>query len=581
MKLTFFSIKNYRSIIDAELDLQTATILIGPNNEGKSNVLHGLNTCLNLLSTESILRFSSGLKIRFDRNLYEWSVDYPVSRQTKHTNGESIFQLHFQLSPTEKLDFQRVTKSKLNGVLPIELRFGPSLYASFKVLKQGKGGTALSSKLREICHFISENLEFAYIPAVRTASSSLDVVNELVSRELRQLEKNPRYAELVAEIESLQKPVFDTIAGKLTQSLKEFLGDSLKAVSLSISERSKYRVYGRSCQITIDDGTPTKLERKGDGVQSLVAISLMAGAIQDSEKDTDIILLLEEPESHLHPKAIHQLSDVLDEMKMDNQLILTTHCPLLVNRANVTSNLIVSGNKASPATSLSELRDVLGVRASDNLRHAALVVVVEGFEDEVAFAALLGHYSVKIKNYISAGAIAFQQLGGASKLPYSLALLQSSLCNYFVILDDDREGRLGYAEAEKSKLIAYDSAVFAKRPDLSESEFEDLIKPEIYSNHFMEKYSVNVMQRPFDSKKKWSERIRLGMTKAGKSNATGEAWPERDEYVDKTEIAKLVASDPANALHSAGVDLMLSLVAAIERKMQFLSTGVPALIPPK
>ncbi len=43
MKLTYCSIRDYRSITNAELDnLQSSTILIGPNNEGKSNVLQGL-----------------------------------------------------------------------------------------------------------------------------------------------------------------------------------------------------------------------------------------------------------------------------------------------------------------------------------------------------------------------------------------------------------------------------------------------------------------------------------------------------------------------------------------------------------
>lgn len=197
----------------------------------------------------------------------------------------------------------------------------------------------------------------------------------------------------------------------------------------------------RRAQITIDDGTPTLLERKGDGVQSLVAISLMTGTLQETGADKDIILLLEEPESHLHPHAIHQLREVLDSLREDNQLIVTTHCPLLVNRANVPANLIVSKNKASPAKSLSELREVLGVRTSDNLQHAALVVVVEGAEDEVALRALLAHYSASLGAALAKGSLTFHALGGASKLPYALSLLQSSLCNYYTFIDDDDEGR--------------------------------------------------------------------------------------------------------------------------------------------
>lgn len=572
MKLTYFSIYDYRSISRAELsNLQTATILVGPNNEGKSNVLQALNACLSLLRSERPMRYGEKLQLRYDRDAFDWVVDYPVPKQLKNKTGESTFELRFQLSEAEKNAFQVATGSRLNDVLPIQLSFGPNFYASFKVLKQGRGGAALTKKPEAICKFISSTLDFAYIPAVRTASASLEVVNELVSRELRQLEKNPRYAELQKEVEALQKPVLESIAGKLKSNLQNFLGSGLKEVSLSLWERYRYPRSGKSCQITIDDGTPTLLERKGDGVQSLVAISLMIGALEEAGADKDIILLIEEPESHLHPKAIHQLREVLDGLRQENQLIVTTHCPLLVNRANVPSNLIVSRNKAAPAKSLSELRDVLGVRTSDNLQHAALVIVVEGAEDQVALGTLLPHYSEKLREAIARGSIAFHVLGGASKLPYALSLLQSSLCNYYVFIDDDQEGRRAFKEAEKSLLASSSNTSFAKCLGLPESEFEDLLRPELYAKYFHDKYTVDVTNRPFDAKQKWSDRIRRGLAAAGKSSGTGEPWPEADEYEAKRAIGELIRQNPGAAIHPAHEELIKTFVAALADRMEALS----------
>lgn len=350
MKLTYFSIHDYRSIGKAELEnLQSAAILIGPNNEGKSNVLQGLKACLSLLREPDLLKVDGKIQLAYNRDSYDWLTDFPVSKQLKKKGGESVFQLHFHLSDTEKAAFLTATGSKLNSVLPIELSFGPRRLASFKVLKQGMGGVALTKKPAEICKFVASTLDFVYIPAVRTAAASLEVVNELVIRELRQLEKNPRYVELQKELETLQNPILKSIAENLGNNLRGFLGAGLKDVSLALVDRHRFQHYGRTCQITIDDGTPTLLERKGDGVQSLVAISLMTGALQEASADKDIIILLEEPESHLHPDAIHQLREVLDSLRNENQLIVTTHCPLLANRANVPANIIVSKNKASPA----------------------------------------------------------------------------------------------------------------------------------------------------------------------------------------------------------------------------------------
>lgn len=577
MKLAYFSILNYRSIAKAELDgLQSAAVLIGPNNEGKSNVLQGLNACLSVLIRSGSLRTRLDGKVQlvYDRRSFDWAADFPVSRQLKGAGGESVFQLHFQLSDAEKAAFQAATGSGINSVLPIELRFGAERTATFKVLKQGKGGATLTKKSLEICRFVSSKLDFVYVPAVRTAEASLEVVNELVSRELRQLEKNKQYVALQAKLEGHQKRVLDAIAIRLKTNLQSFLGVGLKDVSLALQDRHRLPRFGQACQITVDDGTPTLLERKGDGVKSLVAISLMAGALQDAGADKDLILLLEEPESHLHPQAIHQLREVLDSMREDNQLIITTHCPVLVNRANVPANIIVSKSKASPARSLAELRKVLGVRASDNLQHAALVLVVEGNEDEIALRALLCHYSKTLAAALASGSLAFQQLGGASKLVYSLSLLQSSLCSYYVFLDDDDEGRKAYGEAEKSLLASPATTTSTKCLGLPEAEFEDLLRHEVYSDYFKTKYAVDVTKRPFDQKQKWSKRIRHGLIKSGTPGVSAHTWPERAEYEDKHAIAELVRKAPASAVHPTHESVLKALASALEAKLAALSTGI-------
>ena len=229
MKLTYFSIRDYRSIARAELkDLQTSSILIGPNNEGKSNVLQGLNACLTLLRTERPVRSGETLQLRYDRTTFDWITDYPVPKQLTNTDGQSVFDLHFQLSDKELGSFREATGSKLNGELPIQLSFGSTPFASFKVLKQGPGGVALTKKPEPICRFISQTLDFAYIPAVRTADASLEVVQELVGRELRQLEKNEKYVRLQEELEALQRPVLDGLASKLRVNLQNFLGPTLR-----------------------------------------------------------------------------------------------------------------------------------------------------------------------------------------------------------------------------------------------------------------------------------------------------------------------------------------------------------------
>ena len=66
---------------------------------------------------------------------------------------------------------------------------------------------------------------------------------------------------------------------------------------------------------------------------------------------------------------------------------MTTHCPLFVDRTSIKSNILVHKNKAVPAKDVRQIRDILGVRASDNLQNAELVLLVEGEEDRKASPA--------------------------------------------------------------------------------------------------------------------------------------------------------------------------------------------------
>ena len=54
MKLTSFSVENFRSITKAnKIEVGQSTILVGPNNEGKSNILRGLTVAFNVIATRS------------------------------------------------------------------------------------------------------------------------------------------------------------------------------------------------------------------------------------------------------------------------------------------------------------------------------------------------------------------------------------------------------------------------------------------------------------------------------------------------------------------------------------------------
>ena len=144
-------------------------------------------------------------------------------------------------------------------------------------------------------------------------SAAIQIVNDLVDRELALVEAQPEYKAAMKALADLQRPVLASIGESIKLTLQEFL-PNVKNVVVEISEDARYRALRRSSEIVIDDGTATPLDKKGDGVQSLAALSLMKYASHSSSSSRQLVLAIEEPESHLHPRAIHQLRGVLDEL---------------------------------------------------------------------------------------------------------------------------------------------------------------------------------------------------------------------------------------------------------------------------
>lgn len=475
MKLVSFSVNNYRSITKAyRLPIRQSTVLLGPNNEGKSNILKALVTGLEVLRDLRLAKIRRGRiqAARRDLGGYSWERDFPISRQAKNSNGESVLNLEFELTDTEIDEFYDEVKSSLNGSLPIQLSLGKG-DPSFKVVKKGPGGPALSKKDELIAQFVSKRIDITYIPSVRTYDQAESIVSGIVDRELRRVEQQEAYQNALTAVAKIQQPFLDDISKSITETLRVFL-PNVRNVKVAIPEEARYRALRRSCEIIVDDGTPTLLARKGDGVQSLAALSLMRHSSESGALGRQLILAIEEPESHLHPSAIHQLRSVLAEIAEKHHVIMTTHCPLFVDRMSLKSNIIVYQNKAVPAKDVRQIRDILGVRASDNLQHAELILLVEGEEDKLALNAILGQTASTLKASLEQKSLAIESLLGGNNLSYKLSQVREAMCMSHCFLDHDKSGLVAFKKAEDEGLATMADVTFATRNGLTESEIEDL-----------------------------------------------------------------------------------------------------------
>ncbi|HZT35048.1 MAG TPA: AAA family ATPase, partial [Nitrososphaera sp.] len=226
MRLASITVRNFRSIIDAyKLPLRDYAVLVGPNNEGKSNILKATVIALRLLASSQYYRAQRQLRYRYDdRELlrYDWRRDYPVALQTDHPAGSSEITLEFELSDADLSAFRKATTVNLATNLKLKL-FLAHDNAKFEVQLQGKAKKVLSTKLEEVARFVGDRLEIQYIPAVRPHNMAVEVVEDLLARQLQTLENDATYRKLLADVESYQQSTLDNLAADLTKTVSSFL----------------------------------------------------------------------------------------------------------------------------------------------------------------------------------------------------------------------------------------------------------------------------------------------------------------------------------------------------------------------
>ena len=498
-----------------------------------------------------------------ERKLYEWERDYPVSLQGLEQKGRSIFEIDFQLSDKDQRGLFRDTGHRFNKSLSVQISFGQEYPATFKLIKKRRANLALLQNAEKIRKFISDRLEFTYIPAIRADSENSNAVAELVRRSLRSLSLNPDYVELQKKIDELRRPYLSKISSRLKENLEGFTGKPIKGVEINIPQFGQVTRYGSlAAKIVIDDGTSTAIEHKGDGVKSLTAISLMLELVANDDSQKSLIVLLEEPESHLHSRAIHRLLVALQAMREKAQVIITTHSPLLVSRNKIQENILVEDSKARAAENLSEIREILGVRPSDNLEDAELILLVEGQCDREILQALLPFYSKRLSDALACGRFRIVAINGVTKAGASLAGFQVSLRKYHLFVDSDQAAKLEVEKLLKDGLLAHPDFTYCVCPGMRQSEIEDLIDPRIYKDNLTLKYGLSFEDVLERTSKKWSDRMLDHVEKCGKSDSEN-----RIVAGMKGVVASAVKASPVNALLSHRKEIVKVLFDILDRKL--------------
>lgn len=422
MHLQRITVENFRIFDHLQVELnKTLNVIVGENNSGKTALVDAIRYTLSSRSGEWLRILESD----FRRGTARFWIQLRFADLSSQQAAAFLEHLTFEDVEGERLPFlyinlvAELTEQLVRGTRQIrsDLRSGatgdgPTIereardYLSATYLRPLRDAEAelsggRGSRLAQVLNAAESFRNTAHVDSLLSAVIEANVA----------ILANPGIADSLTRIGKQLKGL--DFANTPLNPIIEIVGGVDLAALGQVERKQMLRAVLERLQLLIDQNE--RMQGLGYSNLLFMATELL---LLEQEQDGFPMLLIEEPEAHLHPqlqmkflKAIRE--DFGGPGKPALQSILTTHSANLASKADLESLILMSGGKAFPLRKgLTELEDgdygflekFLDVTKA-NLFFAKAVVIVEGDGENIllpTIAKLLGKpfddYGVSIVN---------------------------------------------------------------------------------------------------------------------------------------------------------------------------------------
>jgi predicted ATP-dependent endonuclease of OLD family len=342
--------KNYRSLEDLDVEFNPYyNALSGKNNSGKSNIIRALVTFLTYDYRifrdyyTSAIHYASDYPYWKKKEREKGNITIEIELELDVNNDAGLFKFIKELIFKNEEDFKNTKETlKIKAVQEAEQKETKIsiTFGEIEIIDEYKRDE-LINRLRSsksiLFHNSTEN-----VPLYFYRSNRDSLISYLGKEDRNEITRKKESLEIAVK-KSLKRhqTEFGSLLGRLTDKYDVSLGISsldLERENVEISLKEK--------------GIEVSLEDWGSGTKNrtLILLNLMnAKRVQESSSLNERltpVLIIEEPESFLHPSAQAEFGRILQDIAIEFkiQIIVATHSQYLLSHKTPSANILLERN---------------------------------------------------------------------------------------------------------------------------------------------------------------------------------------------------------------------------------------------
>lgn len=372
MVLEEVTINNFCSCKHLKIQLADFNPIIGYNNCGKSNILRAINWLLKKSTLSSNLFFDPNQSVTVEGRISSVNVNLlPTNQQNQIaryiSNGGLTFRRRQDTPTSTAAQIKIDVKDPATGEWSInptgldtaiaELFPDPLYIQAMDDSADDISKFAAKNTLGLLLKLIFESIKNNNQAAHQSLLNSLSNLDTLLNGPTRL----PEFAQFESQASHEVSNFYPGINIHLDINPPDF-DELIKNSTLSLSDttgiKRPFSSFGHGSQRT---------------TQMALIKMLATTSITASQPGQIKVLLIDEPETFLHPQAIESLRDALKVLSQSGfQVIITTHSPLMIDHQQVLNTLMVYKNSTGETSIRNKLSNA--VQTLSNNPHQANVV---------------------------------------------------------------------------------------------------------------------------------------------------------------------------------------------------------------